>query len=104
MNCRYVSDTGVKFTPFEASLFVDLCKPYVDASREGKLPTQAQENTANRMYAIMTAFAKTGLIAVIDEVTGYQDDRDRSELQKILSQYISEELLPWTQEISRRIL
>ncbi len=47
------------------------------------------------MYAIMTAFAKTGLIAVIDEVTGYQDDRDRNELQKILSQYISEELLPW---------
>lgn len=92
----YVSDTGVKFTPFEASLFVDLCKAYVDASRDGNLPSQAQENTANRMYAIMTAFAKTGLIAVIDEVTGYQDDRDRTELQKILSQYISEELLPWT--------
>lgn len=91
----YVSDKGVKFTPFEASLFVDLCKAYVDASRDNNLPTQVQENTANRMYAIMTAFAKTGLIAVIDEVTGYQDDRDRNELQKILSQYISEELLPW---------
>ncbi len=24
----YLSDTGVKFTPFEASLFVDLCKAY----------------------------------------------------------------------------
>lgn len=92
----YISDTGVKFTPFEASLFVDLCKAYVDASRDGVLRSEKQEDIANRMYAIMTAFAKTGLIAVIDEVTGYQDDRDRTELQKILSKYISQELLPWT--------
>ena len=93
---EYQSDRGIKFTPFEASLFVDLCKAYVDASRDGKLPSHSHEHTANRMYAIMTAFAKTGLIAVIDEVTGYQDDRDRNELQTILSHYISEELLPWT--------
>ena len=58
----YINDKGRKFRPFEASLFVDLCKAYIDASRDGKLPTAAQENTANRMYAIMTAFAKTGLI------------------------------------------
>lgn len=43
----------------------------------------------------MTAFAKTGLVAVIDEVTGYQADRDRDELQKVLEKYISAELLPW---------
>ena len=47
------------------------------------------------LYAIMTAFAKTGLVAVIDEVTGYQADRDRDELQKVLEKYISAELLPW---------
>ncbi len=55
------------------------------------------------MYAIMTAIAKTGLIAVIDEVTGYQDDRDRSELQKILSKYFSQELLPWTKRFPDEI-
>lgn len=43
----------------------------------------------------MTAFAKVGLIAVIDEVTGYQDERDRNELQLILEKYVSQELLPW---------
>lgn len=32
----------------------------------------------------MTAFAKTGLVAVIDEVTGYQADRNKDALQKIL--------------------
>lgn len=93
---NYISDKGRTFTPFEASLFVDLCKAYVDAKHDGVLATESQEFVASRMYAIMIAFAKVGLVAIIDEVTGYQDDRDRSELQKILSKYISEELMPWT--------
>ena len=84
-----------KFMPFEASLFVDLCKAYVDAMHDHALQTEKQEQTARRLYAIMTAFAKTGLIAVIDEVTGYQADRDRDEMQKVLEKYISAELLPW---------
>ena len=57
---------------FEASLFVDLCKSYVDALHAGVLQTEKQKQIAERLYAIMTAFAKTGLVAVIDEVTGYQ--------------------------------
>ena len=84
-----------KFMPFEASLFVDLCKAYVDAMHDHALQTEKQEQTARRLYAIMTAFAKTGLIAVIDEVTGDQADRDRDEMQKVLEKYISAELLPW---------
>ena len=32
---------------------------------------------------------------LVDEVTGYQYDREKAELQKILSQYISHELLAW---------
>lgn len=92
----YRSDKGVIFTPFNASLFVDLCKAYVDAKNDGALTTASQIAVANRMYSVMAAFAKTGLVAVIDEATGYQDERDRTELQKILSKYISEELMPWT--------
>ena len=91
----YFTTRGVQFQPFEASLFVDLCKAYVDALHDGVLKTEAQKRTAERMYIIMTAFAKVGLIAVIDEVTGYQDERDRNELQLILEKYISQELLPW---------
>lgn len=91
----YKGIRGRNFLPFEASLFVDLCTAYVDAMHAGALPTEKQMQTAQRLYAIMTAFAKTGLVAVIDEVTGYQADRDRDALQKVLEAYISEELLPW---------
>lgn len=86
---------GRSFLPFEASLFVDLCTAYVDAMHDGVLQAERQIQTAQRLYEIMTAFAKTGLVAVIDEVTGYQTERDRDELQKILAAYVSEELLPW---------
>ncbi|MCI5678896.1 MAG: P63C domain-containing protein [Bacteroidales bacterium] len=93
---QYFTKRGTPFLPFEASLFVDLCKGYVDAMHDNALKTEGQILTAERLYAVMTAFAKTGLVSVIDEVTGYQEERDRDELQKILAKYISEELLPWT--------
>lgn len=92
---EYTTNTGRVFVPLEASLFIDVCKAYVDALHDGILSGK-QEEIALRMYAIMTAFAKVGLVAIIDEVTGYQDDRDRSELQKILGKYVSNELMPWT--------
>ncbi len=93
---QYMGKNGRKFVPFTANAFVDLCKAYIDAKHDGVLKLDSQLAIADKLYAIMTAFAKTGLVAVIDEVTGYQSDRDRDELQKLLSAYISEELMPWT--------
>lgn len=93
---QYLTKTGGKFTPFKASDFVDLCKAYIDAKHAGVLKLESQINVADRLYAIMTAFAKVGLDAIIDEVTGYQYDREHDELQRLLSLYISEELMPWT--------
>lgn len=95
---RYLTKTGGKFTPFGADVFVDLCKAYVDAKHDGALKNERQIIVADNLYAIMTAFAKTGLAAVIDEVTGYQHEREQDELQKLLSLYISEELMPWTKK------
>lgn len=92
---QYRTKAGGKFTPFGADIFVDLCKAYVDAKHNGDLKMESQIAVADKLYAIMTAFAKTGLSAVIDEVTGYQYDREHDELQKLLSKYVSEELMPW---------
>jgi len=39
--------------------------------------------------------SKVGVIALVDEATGYQKVRARNELQAILAAYIAEELLPW---------
>lgn len=84
--------------PFESELFVDLCKIYVQAKNDGifdGIQWTNQSDTADRMLHIMSAFAKVGIVALIDEITGYQEEREKDELQKLLSKYISEEFLPW---------
>lgn len=93
---QYLTKNGTAFQPIKSSIFVDLCKAYIDAKQDGVLKIESQIAVADRMYAIMTAFAKTGLDAIIDEVTGYQYDREQDELQRLLSKYVSEELMPWT--------
>jgi len=44
---------------------------------------------------IMRGLARIGIVALIDEATGYQYERERFELQKILNAYVSEEILKW---------
>ena len=39
---------------------------------------------AEQSEIIVRAFAKTGIIALVDEATGYQYEREEFELQKIL--------------------
>jgi hypothetical protein len=91
-------------TPIEASLFVDICKAYVNAQRDGLFTDETgrviqkwekQNEIANKLYMVMTAFAKVGIIAFIDEITGYQELRERDELSTLLSLYLSEERLAW---------
>ncbi len=45
---------------------------------------------------LMRGLAHVGIIALVDEATGYQQERARDELNQILEAYISAELLPWT--------
>ncbi len=44
----------------------------------------------------MRGLAHIGIIALVDEATGYQEARNKTELQTILSAYIAKELLPWS--------
>jgi len=44
----------------------------------------------------MRGLAHVGIIALVDEATGYQAERARDDLNRILEAYISKELLPWT--------
>ena len=55
-----------------------------------------QEIIAFQCEILVRAFAKVGLIALIDEATGYQYERERDELQKLVDAYVAEELRPWS--------
>lgn len=81
---------------YQAETLVDLCSAIATAERAGKLQYQQKKVIAGRAFILMAAFSKVGVVALVDEATGYQYDRARDELQVILKAYISKGLLPWS--------
>jgi len=79
---------------YEATNLADVCDLVLKARQNGKLNHQ-QEHVAIQCEILVRAFAKVGIVALVDEATGYQEIRDREALQKILEQYISQELIKW---------
>ena len=57
--------------------------------------SQRQEIIAKQCEILIRSFAKVGIIALVDEATGYQYQREKDELQIILETFISKELLKW---------
>lgn len=82
---------------FEGIDLIEICDMYLKARQAGVL-LDSQENLALQSEIITRAFAKVGIIAAIDEATGYQKEKD--EYQKLLAQYIAEELQPWIKTFS----
>lgn len=90
----FKGNTGFKTHGYEAHTLVDLCDMILEARHLGVLP-ERYHHVATQAEILTRSFAKVGIVALIDEVTGYQLDRRKDELQKILQAYISAELLPW---------
>ncbi len=79
---------------YEAKILPDICDLVLRARQEKKLNIQ-QEHIAQQCEILVRAFARVGIIALVDEATGFQEIRDREALQEILKRYISEDLLKW---------
>ena len=78
-----------------AELLPGVCEVYLKARKADRL-TDAQKPIADAAEALISGLAKVGIIALVDEATGYQEVRERTELQRILAAYITDDLLPWT--------
>jgi len=98
---RCQKKSGGLFNGFEASLLPDICEVYLKARDADILNTQ-QKHIASQCEIVMRALSKVGLTALIDESSGYQAERERDDLQKFLSKYISAELLPWTKRFPQQ--
>lgn len=94
---RYKTKNGRESYGLPAVLIPEICEVWLKA-RDAKLLQKQQEHIATKAEILMRGLAKVGIIALIDEVTHYQETRDRDELNKILAAYISKELLPWTKQ------
>jgi hypothetical protein len=81
---------------YNATSLVDLCDAIIEVKNSGVKLTTRQKIIATQAEILIRSVAKVGIIALVDEATGFQRDRDHEELQKILEAYINKEFLPWS--------
>lgn len=86
--------SGRILTGYKAEILPRICDIYLSARDDGVL-TENQKPLAVASDILMRSLAKVGIVALIDEATGYQYERDARALQELLSQYIAKEFLPW---------
>lgn len=79
---------------YKAEILPSICNIYLSA-RDDDVLTESQKPLAIAADILMRSFAKVGIVAMIDEATGYQYERDARALQELLAQYIAKEFLPW---------
>lgn len=82
---------------YEADVLAEVAKAIVDAKDAGRL-TAAQEGFAAQAQILLNAFAKVGVVALVDEATGYQEIRDPNALRLLVQQYIEEEKREWEKQ------
>ncbi|MXO85560.1 hypothetical protein GRI38_05905 [Altererythrobacter aurantiacus] len=90
----FVNKHGQRANGYRAELLQMVCDVYLDARKAGVL-TESQERVAAQAEILIRGFARVGILALVDEATGYQRDRASDALAKILEQFIAKELQPW---------
>jgi hypothetical protein len=91
---EFVNKHGQRAQGYRAELLPLVCDVYLDA-RKARVLTESQERVADRAELLIRGFARVGIVALVDEATGYQRDRATDALAKILERFIAKELQPW---------
>lgn len=95
--CR--NEKGIRLAGYEATLLPMVCEVYLRLRDhyvgQGRPVPANQKHIVEACDLLIRGLARVGIIALVDEATGYQEQRAKDELSKILEAYIAEELRPW---------
>jgi hypothetical protein len=87
---------GGRAKGYRAELLPVVCDLYLKARQEKKLPRSGnQDHVAAQAEILVRGLAQVGIIALVDEVTGYQEIRARDALATILENFVAKELQAW---------
>ena len=95
---RFIPPTGGRSVyGYEATILADICDAVLSARKiPGALQPQ-QQHIADQCEILLRGFARVGIIALVDEATGYQRERAKDALARILEAFIEKELQAWVQ-------
>jgi hypothetical protein len=91
---EFMALNGQRAFGYPAELLRLVCEVYLDAKEEGVL-TKNQEHVAKQAKIIHRGLAHVGIIALVDEATGYERDKERNDLARILKAFVAKELQKW---------
>lgn len=93
---EYISLNGVYKQGYNARILRGLCKVYIDARKAGAL-LLSQERFAGISETILYALSDVGIVALVDEATGYDKVKKRAkdELQKFFNEALQENAGKW---------
>ncbi|MCA6391252.1 MAG: P63C domain-containing protein [Cytophagales bacterium] len=80
---------------FNAEMLVDICEGMLEARASNAIKTKRQAIIASQCELIMRGLAKTGIVALIDEATGYQNFRPVDSLQRYFDIVLRKDLAAW---------
>lgn len=82
---------------FLAELLPKICDVFLDVERAGALDPR-QQHIADRARILYRSFATLGIVALIDEATGFQQVRPQDALQQYLEMLVQKELAVWAKK------
>ena len=88
------TESGSKAHGYRAELLPKVCNLFLAARDKGLLTAQ-QQDIAEQADMLIRGLAEVGIVALVDEATGYQDVRRRAALQEILDAFLRKELAAW---------
>jgi len=88
-------DGSKKIKGYDARILPKLCSLYLTARRDKKL-TPSQEKFAIKAEILQSALSEIGIVALVDEATGFQYSRKYDALRLLLEQYIGDGIKKWT--------
>ena len=89
---------GRVISGYKSDALTKFCDLMMQANDKDLLTTERQLIVAMQAKVLYSSFAKIGLVALIDEATGYQQIRDPSALRFLIQQYIAAEKREWDKQ------
>jgi hypothetical protein len=94
---KYRTATGGTAHGIKAEIIPKICEIWLDAEGAGSLGTR-QKLIAAKANILMRSLAHVGIIALVDEATGYQQVRPQNALQAYLEKIVAKELAAWAKK------
>lgn len=90
----FLTPSGSRAYGYRAEVLPQVCEAWLSARADKRL-VPSQEPIAAAAELIVRGLARIGIIALVDEATGYQDIRAKDALAQILEAYVARELQEW---------